>query len=63
MEVPHPFWIDWKLYFPSSVYGSHKVRVEEDLKPDQLTMADGTTMQTKGKVQLTFKSGRYWGIV
>ena len=68
MEVSDRLRIDRKLYFRSSVCSLsvcliHKVKVEEDPYPDQLTMADGTKTQTEGKVQLKFKCGGYRGTV
>ena len=50
-------------YISAQVCAAHKVKVEEDPYPDQLTMADGTKTQTEGKVQLKFKCGGYRGTV
>ena len=50
-------------YVSTQVCAAHKVKVEEDPHPDQLTMADGTKTQTGGKVQMTFKCGGYRGTV
>ena len=50
-------------YISAQVCAVHKVKVEEDPYPDQLTMADGTKTQTEGKVQLKFKCGGYRGTV
>ena len=50
-------------YISAQVCAAHKVKVEEDPYPDQLTMANGTKTQTEGKVQFKHKYGGYWGTV
>lgn len=50
-------------YISTQVCTDHKLRVEEDLNPDQLTMADGTMAHTEGKVQVKIKCGGYQGMV
>ena len=46
-------------YVSTQVCAANKVKVEEDPYPDQLTMADGTKTETKGKVQIRFQCGGY----
>lgn len=41
----------------AQVCTAHRVRVEEDLYPDHLTMADGSMTKTQGRVQIRFKYG------
>ena len=50
-------------YISTQVCAVHRVKVERDLYPDQLTMADGSKVLTKGRVQIRFKCGEYRGTV
>ena len=50
-------------YISAQVCTAHRVKVEEDPYPDQLTMADGSKTTTQGRVQLRFKCGEYQGTV
>ena len=50
-------------YISTQVCAAHRVKVERDLYPDQLTMADGSKVLTKGRVQIRFKCGEYQGTV
>ena len=62
----------WKLlvdsgltrnYISTRVCTVHNLKVKEDRTPDRLTMANGSTPQMKGKVQVVFKYGGYWRII
>jgi hypothetical protein len=50
-------------YISAQVCTTHRLKVERDLHPDQLTMADGSKVMTKGRVQIRFKCGEYQGTV
>ena len=50
-------------YISANVCTVNKVEIEKDSYPDQLTMADGTQVETMGRVQVNIKSGGYKGTV
>ena len=50
-------------YISAHVCTVNKLRKEDDPYPDQLTMADGSQVETTGRVQVQIKSGGYQGIV
>lgn len=50
-------------YISTQVCTAHGIKIEKDKYPDRLTVADGTTIKTDGKVQIQFKCGGYKGIV
>ena len=50
-------------YISTQVCTAHGIKIENDKYPDRLTVADGTTIKTDGKVQIQFKCGGYKGIV
>ena len=50
-------------YISAQVCAAHRVKVERDLYPDHLTMADGSKVLTRGRVQIRFKCGEYQGTV
>ena len=50
-------------YISTQVCTAHRVRIEGDPYPDQLTMADGSKIETEGRVQIRFHCGEYQGTV
>ena len=62
---PHNLLIDLGLtgnYISADVCTVNKIWKEEDPHPDQLTMADGSQVETTGRVQIKIKSRRVYGI-
>ena len=50
-------------YIAADVCTAGRIKIEKDPHPDQLTMADGTQVETTGRVQVTIRSGGYKEIV